>query len=271
MRVSEAIDLLRLEFLDRGSSQTTWKTDYWKVLRHLDPDATVTTDLLIQLVERTARNSKSRVRYLMVASQIARVAGVPFNARPLKPQRGKKPKIVREIPTDQEIFDFWVNVNNSRPDWGWIVGMMAAYGLRNHEAFFTRPSRHAPGAIEILRGKTGARTAFALYPEWFQRFRLEEFRIPPVELDRPNDAIGHSVTEFFSRINAPFRPYDLRHAWAIRAHLVFRLSDSVAADAMGHSVDVHQKLYLKWITLAQAQAEIEAAIGQSRPKPQAPL
>ena len=77
MKVSEAIDRLRLIFLDRGSSQTTWKTDYWKVLKHLPPDAEVTTDLLIQLVERTTRNTKSRTRYLMVTTQLAQVAQIP--------------------------------------------------------------------------------------------------------------------------------------------------------------------------------------------------
>ena len=264
MKVSEAIDRLRLIFLDRGSSQTTWKTDYWKVLKHLPPDAEVTTDLLIQLVERTTRNTKSRTRYLMVTTQLAQVAQIPWNPDPLKPQRGRKSKIDRAIPTDRQIVDFWKSIEN--PAWAWVVGIMATYGLRNHEVFFCKPSPYAEGAIEVTEGKTGSRTTFPLYPQWVERFDLANRFIPNIDLNREHDAIGHSVTEYFSRINAPFRPYDLRHAWAIRGHLVFRLPEANLAQCLGHSIDVHRKIYLKWITIAQTQAALNSA-----PKVEAPL
>lgn len=271
MRVKEAISLLRIQFLDRGSGETTWRTEYQKVLKWLPPEAELSTGLLVDLVQsKSSRNTRTRVRFLMVATQLAAIAGIPWTADPLKPQRGKRGKISREMPTDRQILEFWKGVAEKRPDWAWVVGMMAAFGLRNHEVFLCRFHPDIENAVEVTEGKTGARVAFALYPEWVDRFDLIHINHPPIDLTRSHDRIGHSITEFFSRVEAPFRPYDLRHAWAIRAHLKFRLSTTVAARCLGHAEEVHRKIYLRWISVAQAQAEIaQATSGHGAPK--APL
>lgn len=264
MKVSEAIDLLRLQFLERGSSATTWRTDYQKVIKWLSPEATVTTSLLVDLVQRTPRNSKSRTRFLMVSSQLAHIAGVPWNPQPLKPQRGKRKAKRRDLPTDAEILEFWKSIEN--PGWAWVVGVMATYGLRNHEAFRCQ-FIEGTDELEVLEGKTGDRVAFPLYPEWVARFNLHQVCLPErVDLDRENERLGHTVTEYFSRVRAPFNPYDLRHCWAVRAHLRFNLSTRVAAFSMGHSEQVHLNIYRKWITMAQARAEIARATA-AHPKP----
>ena len=47
------------------------------------------------------------------------------------------------------------------------------------------------------------------------------------------------------------RPYDLRHTWAIRLATEKRwadVSDSDAAQAMGHDVATHRKHYQRWIS-----------------------
>tara|TARA_B100000212_G_C27366025_1_gene530365 strand:+ start:298 stop:1647 length:1350 start_codon:yes stop_codon:yes gene_type:complete len=49
----------------------------------------------------------------------------------------------------------------------------------------------------------------------------------------------------------PIRPYDLRHTWAIRLATEKRwadVSDSDAAQAMGHDVATHRKHYQRWIS-----------------------
>jgi hypothetical protein len=44
----------------------------------------------------------------------------------------------------------------------------------------------------------------------------------------------------------PFQPYDLRHAWAVRAISNPQISPSLAAKSLGHSLMVHTTLYQRY-------------------------
>lgn len=71
---------------------------------------------------------------------------------------------------------------------------------------------------------------------------------------------GQSVAQWFKRYGVPFRPYDLRHAWAVRCiHL--NVSDTIAAKMMGHSVDVHQKTYQHWLQGRDFENAVAIALG----------
>jgi len=50
----------------------------------------------------------------------------------------------------------------------------------------------------------------------------------------------------FRRNKAAFQPYDLRHAWAVRAIHNPKISPSLAAKSMGHSLAVHSSVYQRW-------------------------
>ncbi|MGJ3254144.1 MAG: hypothetical protein ACFE0J_23875 [Elainellaceae cyanobacterium] len=65
----------------------------------------------------------------------------------------------------------------------------------------------------------------------------------------------------------PFSPKMLRHAWAVRS-LRFKIDISIAAQQQGHSVEVHSKIYHRWITKQHHQEAFEKAMLQGdRPLP----
>jgi integrase len=51
-----------------------------------------------------------------------------------------------------------------------------------------------------------------------------------------------------------FQPYDLRHAWAVRAIYSPKIGTSMAAKSMGHSVQVHNSTYQKWFDASGMEA-----------------
>ncbi|MEO0935172.1 MAG: site-specific integrase, partial [Cyanobacteria bacterium J06641_2] len=58
-----------------------------------------------------------------------------------------------------------------------------------------------------------------------------------------------------------FEPYDLRHACAIRAH-IRGLPIKASADNLGHSVEMHTKVYQRWFSLENRKQVMKTAINQ---------
>ncbi|MCC5622699.1 hypothetical protein [Nostoc sp. CHAB 5715] len=56
------------------------------------------------------------------------------------------------------------------------------------------------------------------------------------------------MSRTFDRRNAPFNPYDLRHAYAIRGSVRYKVPVATMAGWMGHSPTVHWNTYNKWIS-----------------------
>ena len=158
---------------------------------------------------------------------------------------------------------------------------MATYGLRNHEVFFCdapweqlrqRASAGAlgrtPNAEIIIREttKTGRHEVWPFYPEWVERFNLTHGELPKINTDLNKTTlqrIGQQVTTQFRRYKIPFSPYDLRHAWAVRT-ILMGLPDAVAARMMGHSVQVHNRTYHRWMTHRDQQAAVQAALAKNK-------
>ena len=58
-------------------------------------------------------------------------------------------------------------------------------------------------------------------------------------------------------------PYDLRHTWAVRMASSSHckgITDEQAARAMGHSLEVHRKIYQKWISKVEARRQYMTGI-----------
>ncbi|MEM6716600.1 MAG: hypothetical protein AAGD09_21015 [Cyanobacteria bacterium P01_F01_bin.56] len=70
---------------------------------------------------------------------------------------------IREIPSDEDIIRYRNELEN--PAWQWVYGVMACYGLRNHEVFYLDLSEFP--VVRVLDDtKTGAREVWPCYPEW---------------------------------------------------------------------------------------------------------
>lgn len=203
----------------------------------------------------------------MVTKAIAKYARIDYDPTPYQGNYSPKRPRPRDIPTDAAIVEFWASLQN--PGWKFILGLIATYGLRPHEAFQVDFDRLASGdrVLWVLRGKTDQRRVWAFHPEWFDQFQLGEPVLPAVNLDRRNDQIGHSATRHFWEIKSPFKLYDLRHAWAIRT-LEYGLEDALSARQMGHSVEVHCDIYQHWLDEKIQQRAYERLLNRvDRPKP----
>jgi integrase len=196
--------------------------------------------------------AKFAAKFVDSAIDIQRYAG-SYNPRRAKP---------RDLPTDELIQEWFEKIPD--PSWQWFYGMLATYGLRPHEAFYVNFDLYP--IATITEGKTGGRRIWACYPEWCDKFNLKNSLIPEISA-KNNTEFGAKAGKYFKRIGLPFHLYDLRHCWAVRT-LEFGLDLSLAAQQMGHSVQVHSDLYHAWISDSHHQKAYDAIMQRSdRPKP----
>ncbi|HSM84314.1 MAG TPA: site-specific integrase [Nodosilinea sp.] len=171
----------------------------------------------------------------------------------------------RLLPSDEVIVEWCDRIPN--PAWRYVYGIMATYGLRNHEVFFCDyqglQQADSDGRITVLETtKTGLHDVWPFYPEWIDRFDLRQGHLPPITTDlgvTTLQRIGQQVAIQFKRYGVPFSPYDLRHAWAVRT-IHFGLPDTVAAHMMGHSVVIHNRTYHRWITHRDQRQAVQTAL-----------
>jgi len=246
---------------------TTWKTEYCQVFPRLPQSQQLTVGLLKEAILKVPPDTKTRKRVCICLGALAKFAGVDFDAKRFAGSYNPKSVKPRDIPEDRVIVECFDRISSG--EWRWVFGMLAAFGLRNHEVFrvdFPEFVKN-PYICSILEGKTGPRRVWPFHPEWIKRFDLASPQLPAVNLDRSNSGVGHEVTQYFYRHKMPFPAYTLRHAWAIRT-LEYGLDISLASQQMGHSLKVHSDLYHHWISDRQHQRAFELLMKRGdRPLP----
>lgn len=251
------------------AAEVLWRKRYYNpALKWLPEGEGLSAAALIAVAQRSVPNSRSRQIACMVLQQFAKFAGVEVD---LKPYGGRySPKqVVREIPEDGLIVEVADRFGSRR--WRCLYGLMATYGLRDHEVFFTEMEwrEGEVGRVLVAKvrdGKTGSREVYPFYPEWVERWSLWDVELPRLTA-RVNQDYGERVARGFKRAGVPFTPYDLRHAYAIRVSVVFKLPVAVAAAYMGHSPTVHWNTYNRWIRQDQHQRVYEEVLrNEDRPR-----
>ncbi|MGF1512289.1 MAG: site-specific integrase [Elainellaceae cyanobacterium] len=279
MPLSEQIELFRVGFLQQrqqaASAQTTWRTAYAPYLRKLQATAQSAPRLtLIEAVYATLDDVpvQSRSRQVACTALSAFAQFLNLDLPHIERYWGTYSRShmqQRQLPTDEAIVEVYRQIPN--PAWRFVYGVMAAYGLRNHEVFFCdygrlqQASDLSRASIEVLETtKTGRREVWPFHPEWVAQFDLHEVRLPKLTTDLTQTTlqrVGQKVSSQLRRYRLPFKPYDLRHAWAVRTIHV-GLPDTVAAQMMGHSVSVHTQTYHRWITRRDHQQAVDAALAR---------
>lgn len=249
-------------------TETTWKVEYLQIFKRLPQDELLTKEAILQVVRDTKPDTRSRKRVCMSLQALAQFAGLNnINLNPYKGKYSPKKATPRDLPDDLTIAKNFYEIKDEA--WRWVYGMLATYGLRNHEVFRLDLNAIAKGDYIVNVGensKTGSRRVWPCYPEWFSEFNLQEVKLPRCNLDRPNADVGHVVTVWFKR-HLPFAAYNLRHCWAVRT-LEFGLDISLAAQQMGHSNQVHSELYHHWISERHHQRAFELMMMRAeRPQP----
>ena len=247
----------------------TWETHYLRHLKKLPQDVPLSLKALEQALKATKPNTSSRFYLTWQLKKFCNFCKFDDNqlidsyVTPLP-----SPKI-RRIPGDEEIIRGFSQIaiplspyvskeNVVLPEqWKWVYGMLATYGLRPHELFavdldaFNDPKNtfHLVRLNPSLTGgtKTGERTCGIppLYPHWVDLFKLKEVKLLP----EGNGTLSNKTAKIqirFRNTNIGFKPYDLRHAYAIRGHRL-RVPIKTMADYMGHTVQEHTKTYQRWM------------------------
>lgn len=209
---------------------------------------------------------------------------------------------VRVIPSDADL-EHWLD--RLGPFHQWTFACIATYGLRPHELW------HAEGIddqgwISIpgdMKTKTGEHFAPAVPEAWVERYRLRDnwdrfhselnarwtvrfAQISGVEIAVNNAAVSNSLYKEFQarglqKLWAPVadgegmdwvRPYDLRHAYAIRCATSAETSSAFDDDMacwMGHGLDVHRRIYLRWLSSSRRKESLQRRRGVASSRTQA--
>lgn len=261
-----------------AGSRSTWTAAYLPYLRRLQSLAggPLGPELLERVLESYPLASRSRQQCGTVLAVLARQEAIalPADWAERAGGYGLHQAQFRQLPSDRAILEAAALIPN--PGWRLVFGLMATYGLRNHEVFFTDLGGLDSDPDAVLRvlptTKTGEHQVWPFQPEWVELFELRALGrqrelLPPVctDLGRTTlQQVGRRVAEQFRRYQLPFTPYDLRHAWALRT-IHMGLPDTVAARMMGHSVTIHTRTYHHWITRRDQQQAVDAALARRSP------
>ncbi|MDZ4875180.1 MAG: hypothetical protein CLLPBCKN_004576 [Chroococcidiopsis cubana SAG 39.79] len=246
LTIADWISQFEADYFARKSrtpqTETTWQGDYLKIFNKLPKDVTLSVEVLKETILNTAPDTRTRKRAVMALTALAKFADVEFNFKSLAGSYSPRKVTPRKLPSDRAIATEFNKIPAG--DWRWAYGILATYGLRNHELFHLDFSKFP--VLLVQDGKTGSRRVYPIYPEWAIQWELENVNLPRCT-GKTNSDLGNRVTHAFKRLDISFNPYDLRHAWAVRS-LEFGLDVSLAAAQMGHSVQVHTDLYHHWIS-----------------------
>lgn len=258
-----------------ASRKTTWDKAYAPYLKKLlaqaeqQPRQTLAAAIVATL-EALPPHSRGRQVACTAFKAFADFQGVvlPEDIDKLAGLYGSSKAQRRLLPSDEVIVEWGDRIPN--PAWRYVYGVMATYGLRNHEVFFcdyqALRQGDPEGRITVLETtKTGLHDVWPFYPEWVERFDLRRGSPPLINTDLASTTlqrVGQQVAIQFKRYGVPFSPYDLRHAWAVRT-IHFGLPDTVAARMMGHSVAIHNRTYHRWITHRDQRQAVQAALQRS--------
>jgi integrase len=259
-----------------ASSKTTWTSAYLPYLRRLAEAASSSSlplgsTLFEQTLETYAVSSRSRQQCGVVLAALAKhhKLQLPEDWTIRAAGYGLHEAKFRKLPTDEQILQAVELIPNQ--SWKLVYGLMATFGLRNHEVFFSDLSPLAEGGDKVIRvlpsTKTGEHLVWAFRPEWVDYFNLKVLAdfsppLPDVCTDLKKTTlqnVGRRVSEQFKRYGVPFTPYTLRHCWAVRT-IHAGLPDTVAAKMMGHSVSIHTRTYHHWLTRRDQQQAVDAAM-----------
>ena len=259
-----------------STRKTTWRSSYKPYLKRIlniynscnDQDLSKIFQKTLESYKEGSRSRKQCATSLSVLAKFL-VIKLPEDWKLNSKGYGLNKAGFRDLPTDEAIEKLWEKIPNK--SWKFVFGLMATYGLRNHEVFFCDLSSLTNFGDKIIRilptTKTGEHQVWPFHPEWVEKFELSKLGENPELLPNINtdlkvttlQNIGKKITDQFKRYSLQIKPYDLRHAWAVRT-IFYDLPDTVAARMMGHSVSLHTQTYHHWITKRDQQQAVNNAL-----------
>lgn len=234
-------------------SPSTWKSDYLLVARRFPQSDRLNLAAMMDIIITTEPDSRTRKRVVEYCCRLGRFAGfVDEDLERLGQMVGKyssKSVNPRLLPSDELIVDFVGGIES--PGWRWIVGVIAAFGVRSHEAIRLEVIDF-PKMLVSRGTKTGERVVRPIPLDWYERWDLGKKVLPRFQniFERDNDVISTKISKWFYLENQKrkrkFHALDLRHCYARRC-FESGFSVDVSSRFMGHSAKVHRETYQAWI------------------------
>jgi len=259
-----------------STRKTTWRSSYKPYMKRIlniynDHENEALEKIFQKTLESYKEGSRSRKQCATSLNVLAKFLDIklPEDWKLNSRGYGLNKAGFRDLPNDELIEKLWETIPNK--SWKLVFGLMATYGLRNHEVFFCDLSSLTSFGDKIIRvlptTKTGEHQVWPFHPEWVEKFELSILGENPELLPNINrdlkittlQNIGKKITDQFKRYSLQIKPYDLRHAWAVRT-IFYDLPDTVAARMMGHSVSLHTQTYHHWITKRDQQQAVNNAL-----------
>jgi integrase len=237
-------------------TQNTWKSDYSPAFKLLSGELTPSN--LVEAVCGVPANTRKRKLVCEKLTALAKFAGITVDLSPYTGGYGTSETQPRYIPTATEIVAAR-SLFEDRPDWQWLYGVLATYGLRPHEAFFCEISPQAPHVCKVLEGKTGSRELYPYHPQWAVNWNLSQIQLPPVT-GRTYKEYGQRISKTFARRELAFTAYCLRHAFCIRLSTEYKIPVAIAANWTGHDPAVFLRIYNRWISGAEKRRVFEESL-----------
>ena len=225
-----------------------YKYDYLNHFLYLPQDEILTPELLKSaLLNSTQPDSRSRRGRTIAYAALLNFLEIKHE---LNKYRGNyQPTEKRKIPREDEI-DFYYENRCKSPQWKWVYGIIACYGIRPHEIFHLDVSLlgEYPPILKVLdETKTGSRIVYPIpNEERVVRWNLKYRVMPRIKTEgKSNIELGGKISQKYNELGIP-SPYHFRDAYAIRGE-VLNFNPATVAQWMGHSLDVHYKRYLRHI------------------------
>jgi len=246
------IEKFKIEyFAIRGDDLTkrqTWEDHYQRFFKRLPEDQQLTNELLVGVaIATTTANTWARRTICQKFSQLAKFVGIACDLKKYQGNYSPNKQAIKQLPSKEEIIIARDKIINSV--WCWIFSVIATYGVRPHETIYCEISEVEPYVCEVLRGKTGNRLAFPLPLEWAVDWQLWNKTLPDIKIEGCTQKdLGSKINKSLAYYNLGFSPYDLRHAWALRAAVEYQIPTATAAKWMGHSPAIHLAEYQRHVT-----------------------
>lgn len=68
---------------------------------------------------------------------LIKFAGISFNFDEIKSSYSVENTVSRDLPSDEEIESYWKIINKTNQHWAYYFGVLAAFGLRPQEPFYS--------------------------------------------------------------------------------------------------------------------------------------
>jgi integrase len=284
-----------------GTESRLWQKSYYIYFKRLGLENQLSDRAIIDAILTTESHSRNRLGCVTAIQLFCKYLNYKFDfteykAKNIKPKRPKKDISDDEIELGyQSIISSSDKKKAGRKPYvklhSWLYGMIATYGLRPHECFqilnlhqeyreeksgylipaFT--SEKNTQRVIVVTGKTGMRVCplpmpfdwiekFSLlnlptFPDWYYQEKDEEKKA-----DHRDNQVDTLQTFLRRTIKLSFTPYNLRHAYAIRCRNA-GMNPLDVKDFMGHSLEMHEKVYNSSISAKTLINNAKRYLGQA--------